>query len=65
MRTFHEKFKDCIDMYHGTAIVTEPIYRSIQKDALQHALNLITNNGEYGMTTTEMASALQKEINCL
>jgi hypothetical protein len=35
MKSFHEKFKDQIDMTDGTVTINEEIYKSIQQDAVQ------------------------------
>lgn len=65
MKTFQERFKDSIDMYLGTAVLSEENYKSIQKEALHEALKIITNNGEYGLRTGDMVSKLRKRIESL
>jgi len=62
MKTFHETFKDRIDMTDGTVVLTEKAYKEIQRDALQHAMAVITNHGEYGLTTRDMIEDLEKDI---
>lgn len=65
MKTFHERFKDSVDMYLGTAVLTEEAYKSIQKEVLQEALKIVTNDGEYGLRTGDMVSELRKRIESL
>ena len=62
MMPFHERFKHCIDMTNGTAIINEYIHKKIQQDALEYALKIVTNDGEYGLTTKDIVLALEDEI---
>ena len=66
MKTFQEKFKDHIDMYHGTAIVNEPIYRDIQKDALERALQIFSETmSGHSFEYKDPIAAIRKEIDSL
>lgn len=65
MKTYSETFNHCIDIHAHTTIIDKNDFQSIQKDALEHAIKIISNNEEYGLTTIDIISALQKEIDQL
>jgi len=65
MRTFYQKFKDKIDMSDGTVVLDEVTYKDIQKEALQEAIKIITNDGEYGLTTCDMIDKLVAKMETL
>jgi len=65
MKTYQETFKDKIDMTDGTVVLNEERYKEIQKDVLQHVIKIITNDGEYGLTTDDAASMIKNKMDKL
>ena len=59
MKTFHETFKDRIDMTNGTAVIDEKKYKEIQRDVLQHALKVMST----GVDSYIIRNEIQKLLN--
>jgi altronate dehydratase len=65
MKSFHQTFKDRIDMTNGTVVLDEPTYKEIQRNILERMLEVVSNEGQYGLTIHDIVSAIREEINSL